>query len=46
MVKVNVKVKLPLSFYKLSLTPRKRIGEWLYSSTHSLTSVLDGGDEA
>jgi hypothetical protein len=22
----------------------RRIGEWMYSSTHSLTSALDGGE--
>jgi hypothetical protein len=27
-----------------SITPWKRIGEWRYSSTHSLTSALDGGE--
>jgi hypothetical protein len=28
----------------LSTTPCRRIGEWSYSSTHSLTSQLDGGE--
>jgi hypothetical protein len=27
----------------LSTTPWRRIGEWRYSPTHSLTSALDGG---
>jgi hypothetical protein len=34
----------PCAFFKLNTTPRRRIGEWRYSSTLSLTSVL-GGDE-
>jgi hypothetical protein len=29
---------------ELSTTPWRRIGEWRYSSTHSLTSKLDGGE--
>jgi hypothetical protein len=29
---------------KLNTTPWRRIGEWNYSSTHSLTSALDGGE--
>jgi hypothetical protein len=29
---------------QLRTTPRRRIGEWRYSSTHSLTSALDGGE--
>jgi hypothetical protein len=28
----------------LSTTPWRRIGKWRYSSTHSLTSALDGGE--
>jgi hypothetical protein len=28
----------------LSTTPWRRMGEWMYSSTHSLTSALDGGE--
>jgi hypothetical protein len=40
-----VKVKLSLYFFfKLSTTPWRRIGEWRYSYTHSLTSALDGGE--
>jgi hypothetical protein len=31
-------------FFKPSTTPRRRIKEWSYSSTHSLTSALDGGE--
>jgi hypothetical protein len=29
---------------QLSTTPWRRVGEWRYSSTHSLTSALDGGE--
>jgi hypothetical protein len=29
---------------ELSTTPWRRIGEWRYSSTHSLTSALGGGE--
>jgi hypothetical protein len=44
MVQVNVKAKLSLCFFfKLSTTPWRCIGEWRYISTHSFTSVLDGG---
>jgi hypothetical protein len=28
----------------MNTTPWRRIGEWKYSSTHSLTSELDGGE--
>jgi hypothetical protein len=28
----------------ITITPRRRIGERRYSSTHSLTSALDGGE--
>jgi hypothetical protein len=40
-VKVKVKVKLSLCFNR---APRHEdvLGEWRYSSTHSLTSALDG----
>jgi hypothetical protein len=31
-------------FHVLSTTPWRRIGEWRYSSTHSLTSAVDGGE--
>jgi hypothetical protein len=31
-------------FFKLRTIPWRRIGEWRYSSTHSLTSALDGGE--
>jgi len=31
-------------YFKLSTTPWRRSGEWRYSSTHSLTSFLDGGE--
>jgi hypothetical protein len=42
MVKGKGKVKLSLCFNRV---PRHEqvLGEWRYSSTHSLTSVLDGG---
>jgi hypothetical protein len=42
-VKVKVKVKLSLCF---NWAPRYEgvLGEWRYSSTHSLTSALDGGE--
>jgi hypothetical protein len=39
-IRKKVKVKLSLYFYP-STTPRRRIGEWRYSSTHFLTSALD-----
>jgi hypothetical protein len=29
---------------ELSTTPWRRMGEWKYSSNHSLTSALDGGE--
>jgi hypothetical protein len=37
------KVKLPLCF---NWAPRHEgvLGEWMYNSTHSLTSALDGGE--
>jgi hypothetical protein len=40
-----VKVKLSLCF---SSAPRHEgvLGEWNYSSTHSLTSALDGGEKS
>jgi len=28
--------------FQLSITPRRRVGAWRYSSSHSLTSALDG----
>jgi len=31
-------------FFKLSTTSWRRLGERTYSSTHSLTSALDGGE--
>jgi hypothetical protein len=42
-IKVNVKVKLSLC---LNWAARHEgvLGEWMYSSTHSLTSALDGGE--
>jgi hypothetical protein len=41
--KVKVKVKLSLCF---NWAPRHEgvLGEWRYSTTHSLTSALDGGE--
>jgi len=43
-IKVNVKLKLPLCFFQLSTVPLGRIGEWIYSPTHSLIAELDGGE--
>jgi hypothetical protein len=40
---IFIKVNLSLCF-KLSTAPWRRIGEWRYSSTHSLISALDGGE--
>jgi hypothetical protein len=31
-------------FFKLSTIPWRRIGEWRYNTTHSLTLALDGGE--
>jgi len=33
-----------LPVLELSITPWRRMGEWRYSSTHSFTSALDGGE--
>jgi hypothetical protein len=40
---VKVKVKLSLCYF-FNQAPRheRAVGEWMYSSTHSLTSALDG----
>jgi hypothetical protein len=35
---------VPVLFCKLCTMPWRRIGEWRYSSTHSLISALDGGE--
>jgi hypothetical protein len=43
MIKGKGKV-VPVIFLKLSTTPWRRIGEWRYRSTHSLTSALDGSE--
>jgi hypothetical protein len=45
MLKVKVKVKSSLCFL-FNWAPRHEgvLGEWRYSSTHSLTSALDGGE--
>jgi hypothetical protein len=42
---LKVKVKLSLCFF-LNWAPRHEgvLGQWKYSSTHSLTSALDGGE--
>jgi hypothetical protein len=42
-VKVNVRWSCPYAF---NWAPRHEgiLGEWMYSSTHSLTSALDGGE--
>jgi hypothetical protein len=42
-VKVRVKVKLSLCF-NWAPSHEGVLGEWRYSSTHSLTSTLDGGE--
>jgi hypothetical protein len=36
--------KIMSAFFLLSTTPWRRIGEWKYSFTRSLTSALDGGE--
>jgi hypothetical protein len=41
--KVKVKVKLSLCF-NWALRHEGVLGEWRYNSTHSFTSVLDGGE--
>jgi hypothetical protein len=33
-----------IAVHSLSTTPWRRSGKWRYSSTHSLTSALDGGE--
>jgi hypothetical protein len=33
---------VPVLFFKLGTTPWRYIGEWRYTFTHSLTSILDG----
>jgi hypothetical protein len=40
---INVKVKLSLCF---NYAPRHEgvLGKWMYSSTHSLASAIDGGE--
>jgi hypothetical protein len=42
-LKVKVKVKLSL-FFNLAPHHEGVLGEWRYSSTHSLTLALDGGE--
>jgi hypothetical protein len=37
------RLSCPCAFFK-STTPWRRIGEWRYSSTQSLTSAFDGGE--
>jgi hypothetical protein len=34
----------PLCFFNWALRHEGLLGEWMYSSTHSLTSALDGGE--
>jgi hypothetical protein len=43
MVKVKVKV-VPMLPLTLAPCHEGALGEWRYSSTHSLTSALDGGE--
>jgi len=42
---IKVKVKLFLGFFNLAPRHEGVLGEWKYSSTHTLTSAL-GGDES
>jgi hypothetical protein len=42
--KQKVKVKLSLCFFLTEHHATKAYWEWRYSSTHSLTSALDGGE--
>jgi hypothetical protein len=46
MIKIKVKVKVKLSLCCFNLAPNHEgvLGEWWYSSTHSLTSALDEGE--
>jgi hypothetical protein len=41
---VKLKVKLSLCFYNWAPRHEGLLGEWKYSSTHSLTSALDGSE--
>jgi hypothetical protein len=41
---VKVKVKLPCAFFNRAPLHEGVLREWIYSSTHSLTSALDGGE--
>jgi len=38
------KYKKSLYYFSLSTKPWRRIGEWRYSSTHTITSALDGSE--
>jgi hypothetical protein len=40
---VKLKVRLSLCF-NWALRHKGVLGEWMYSSTHSMTSALDGGE--
>jgi hypothetical protein len=40
----KVKVKLSLCFFNWIPHHKRVLGEWKYSSTHSLISALDGGE--
>jgi hypothetical protein len=41
---LDVVVKRKISSPRRESNPRTIFGEWRYSSTHSLTSALDGGE--
>jgi hypothetical protein len=41
----KVKGKVVSMFFNRALCHEGVLGKWRYSSTHSLTSALDGGDE-
>jgi hypothetical protein len=36
----------PMLLFWVITAPWRRVGEWKYSSTHSLTSTLDGGERS
>jgi hypothetical protein len=43
-IKAMLKVKFPLCFFNRIPRHEGVLGEWMLSSTHSLTSILDGGE--
>jgi len=43
-VKVKVKIKLSLCFFISAPRHEGVLGEWMYSSTHALTSALGEGE--